>query len=302
MIPLEIEKIEKRVKLETELKEYKGDDRIVWAEDKRLEIEEEKKLTPPFRAMSGLTSLDDCLQGFRKGQLIVVSGPPKHGKTAFCQTLTKHFIAKEHKVLWLPYELTYEEMFDKFPLEKMDFTIPNYMQSGNLDWVEKRIIESIQKHGTEIVFIDHLDFLRDPDVMRGISLNFASYVGGIVQRIKSIAVQNKLIIFLMTHIRKNKWTSRDLPSSEELRDTGQIAQLADIVLMIMRKRAEKDAREIYEGTRATLGVMENRHNGKTPKIGLELFDKEFKEAFYGQSYAESMSKSEEANTIEGFDF
>jgi len=40
MIPLELEKIEKRVKLETELKEYKGDDRIVWAEDKRLEIEE----------------------------------------------------------------------------------------------------------------------------------------------------------------------------------------------------------------------------------------------------------------------
>src|SRR3990167_1507243 len=107
----EIQTIDKKIEREVLLGEYKGKDRVIYAEEKKAEIQIEKANRPPFYAQTGISSLDECTDGFRKGQLIVVSGPPKHGKTALCQTLTKHFIAKEHKVLWLPYELTYEEMF-----------------------------------------------------------------------------------------------------------------------------------------------------------------------------------------------
>ena len=162
-------------------------------------------------------------------------------------------------------------------MENLDFYIPNYMETGNLEWIEDKIIESIQKYGTDIVFIDHLDFLRDPAVLKGISLNLASYIGGIVQKIKRIAVEQNVVIFLMSHIRKNEWTTNKLPSSEELRDTGQTAQLADIVMMIIRKRAARDADEVYDGTNAILGVMENRHNGKTKKIPIQFIGGEFKE-------------------------
>lgn len=273
----EIENIDKRIEKEVLLKSYKGVDRVVHAEDKRKEIEETNQNKPPFRAMSGIKSLDDCTDGFRKGQLIVVSGPTKNGKTSFCQTLTNNFIEDEKKCIWFSYELGYEELFDKFPEGTLDFYVPNYIQDGNLEWVEDRIIESKQKFGTEIVFLDHLDFLRDPVILRGVSLNMSAYIGGIVQKIKSIAVRHGLVIFLMSHIRKNKWTSNELPSAEELRDSGQIAQLSDMVLMLIRKRADRDAEEVYLGNSAVLGVMENRHNGKTKKIGLKLVDNRFEE-------------------------
>ena len=276
----ELELAQKRIDREVRLEAHLGADRVILAEDKWQALKEERKYKPKFLANTGLVSLDKCVDGFRKGQLIIVSGPPKQGKTSLCQTFTKSFVENKQKCLWFSYELSYEEVFEKFPMEKLDFYVPNYMESGNLGWVEDRVIESKQKYGTEIVFIDNLDFLRDPEVLKGISLNLSSYIGGIVQKVKRMAVEHDMVIFLMSHIRKNKWTTNDLPSSEELRDSGQIAQLADIVLMLMRKRAERGSEEVYIGNSAVLGVMENRHNGRTKKIHLEFEDKKYRESEY----------------------
>jgi|SRR3990167_815651 len=278
--------LEKSIEREIKLKNYLGADRIVLAEDKKIELEEKRLHIPPFRATTGLDKLDACIEGFRRGQLIVISGPPKQGKSSLGQTFTESFVRQGHQCVWFSYELSYEELFDKFPMDKLDFYVPNYMESGNLKWVEDRIIEAKQKHNISIVFIDHLDFLRDPDVLRGISLNLSAYIGGIVQKVKRIAVEQNVVIFLMTHIRKNKWTTNDLPSSEELRDSGQIAQLADIVLMLIRKRAQRNSEDIYELNHALLGVMENRHNGRTKKIEIDLVDKKFQE-YYETGYGDS---------------
>lgn len=293
----ELDLAKKRIDREVRLEKYQGADRVVLAQSKWEQLQEERKFKPKFIANTGIASLDSCVEGFRKGQLVVLSGPPKQGKSGVCQTFTKNFISEGKKCMWLSYELSYEELFDKFPLEKLDFYIPNYMESGNLEWVEDRIVESKEKYGTEIVFIDHLDFLRDPDILKGINLNTASYIGGIVQKIKRMAVENEMLIFLMSHIRKNKWTTNDLPSSEELRDSGQIAQLADIVLMVIRKRADKNSEDIYIGTEAVLGVMENRHNGKTKKIEIYLDGKEFKE-----NYSPTIIKTKRQKAEEEIDF
>ncbi len=270
----DIAETDKKVKKEVWLKEYSGPDKVVHAEEKKKEIEEQNKYKPKFSVDSKIPGLDECIQGFRKGQLIIISGPTKNGKTQFCQTLTKSFIFQGKKCVWFSYEVGMEELFDKFPMKELDFYVPRQMESGNLDWIEDKIIESKEKFGTDIVFIDNLDFLRDTRDLK-VSLNLSAYIGGIVQRIKRFAIEHDVVIFLMSHIRKNKWTSNELPSSEELRDSGQIAQLSDFVLMIIRKRAPKDADEIYEGTNALLGVMENRFNGRTKKIPLVLKDNEF---------------------------
>ncbi len=269
----ELIKIEEKIKKEVLLKTYKGLDRIILAKDKWEEIQEEKKNIPQFRAKTGILDLDNCTEGFRKGQLVVLSGPPKNGKTAINIFFTKSFIKQNINCLWLQYELSYDEFLNKFEEDEKipDFYIPNYMDSGNLEWIENKIVEAKAKFNTEIVFIDHLDFLRDPNVLKGISLNLSAYVGGIMQKIKRMAVEHNVVIFLMSHITKNKWTNNKLPSAEDLRDSGQIAQLADMVLMIMRKRSGG----IYEGNSVELGIIENRFNGKTKKIPLIFQNGEF---------------------------
>jgi len=128
----ELDKIEKRIEAEERLKIYAGADRVVHAEDKRKELEELKKTRPKFAAMTGIEALDSCLDGFRKGWVVVVSGPPKQGKTLFCQGLTKKFADQNLKSLWFSYELGYEELFEKFPMDKLEFYVPNHLASGNL--------------------------------------------------------------------------------------------------------------------------------------------------------------------------
>ena len=276
----ELETLENRIRKEVFLKDYKGQDRVVLAKDKKLQLEEEAKTRPKFSALvPTMPTLNECVDGFRKQQLVVVSGPPKNGKSELCATFTTNFMNQGLKCLWLPFEGMFEELFARF-LDKWDFYVPNYMEQGRIEWVEDKIIEAKQKFGTEIIFIDNLDFLCDPSMakeMRGINSNYATYVGSIVQRVKELAVAHNVLIFLMSHITKTKWTTNKLPDSEDLRDTGKTAQLADIVIMIIRERSKKED-EVYTGNTAIMGVMENRLNGKTKKMRLELsIYKEFME-------------------------
>lgn len=274
----ELQKIEARIRLEKELLEYHGPDKVILADEKFAEVKEQAANRPTFHAGTGIPALEECTDGFRLGQLVVVSGPPKNGKTLLCQNFTMRFQTENHKCLWLEYELGYEEFFEKFPKlkrEAFDFYVPNVMETGDLDWVEHKIIESKIKFGTDIVFIDHLDFLRNTKVLQSVNMNMASYIGGIVQRVKSMAVQHNMLIFLMTHIGKQSWTTNDLPTSQDIRDSGQITQLADMVMMVIRRRAKKGGKEVYEGNQAMVGVIENRHNGKTKKVDVEVLNQEF---------------------------
>src|SRR3990167_10948743 len=76
----ELTYIDKKIKKEVELENCQGKDRIVLAEEKKAEILLERANRPPFMAKTGIPGLDECVDGFRKGQLVIVSGPPKHGK------------------------------------------------------------------------------------------------------------------------------------------------------------------------------------------------------------------------------
>lgn len=278
----DIEKIEAKIQMEQELIDYGGSDKVILADEKFDEIKSLRENRPAFHAGTGIPGLEDCTDGFRPGQLVIVSGPPKQGKTLLCQNFTMRFQTEGHKCLWLEWELGYEEFFEKFPKLKsltFDFYVPNTMEVGDLGWVEKRIVESKLKYGTDIVFLDHLDFLKDFNIIKNVSSNYASYVGGIIQKVKSMAVRHNVLIFLMCHIAKGNWTTNDLPTSQDLRDSGQIAQLADIVMMVIRRRASKGSMEVYDGNKAMVGVIENRHNGKTKKVDVEMHNQEIIEIF-----------------------
>ncbi len=279
----ELQEADRLIERSVMLKEYRGPDRLILAADKQKEIIEQQLATPPFRAMTGIYSLDSCTEGFRKGQVVIVSGPPKNGKTELCATFTQNMVLAGHKPIWLPFEGMYEELFNRFGDHLPDFFIPNQMRGGKIDWVENKIIEGKEKYDADVVFIDNLDFLTDPDVSRKAQVNYATYVGGLVQRIKELAVTHNVVIFLMAHIRNEKWTSNELPTSDLLRDSGKITQLADIVLMIIRWRAPKTGSEVYDGNHAMVGIMENRLNGKTKKIHMALVNKLFIEIDYART-------------------
>jgi replicative DNA helicase len=239
---------------------------IVLASDKNVEIEEMRKASAGVpKVMTGFSVLDDCIEGFREGQLIVLSGPTGHGKTALSRTLTKRFVDGGHKVVWFSYEESYEELFDKMP--SLEFYVPDTLEQDTIEWVKKMALRAKNERGCNIVFIDNLDFLRNPKEMRQVNMNMSAYVGGIVQELKSFCTREKMIIFLLVHITKQNWNTNALPTSQDIRDSGMIPQLASHVMFIIRKRADGTGEQIFTDE-AIVGIDKNRHNGKTKRAFL----------------------------------
>lgn len=261
-----IEKELKRQERLAVLRAYEGDDRVVLAEEAKALYAQ----VGGFSVKTGIPMLDEVTEGFREGELVVVSGPTKNGKTEFCKTLSVTF-GKTVPCVWFPFEGGYRAFFAKYP-GNLDFYIPQKPKDHSVRWVEDRIIESKLKFGTKVVFIDNLDFLYDDEATKAAGVrdsNFATYVGGIVKKLKEIAMEQEMIVFLMVHLGKAKWSKLYPPESSDIRDSSRIPQLSDFVLMITRAKNEDGT---YIAKNAMLRVAENRYNGNTKIIGLNLED------------------------------
>ena len=247
------------IKLEEELLSYSGDDKIISSlEMKKLIVIEQR---PEVKMMSNMPKLDRLINGFNGGELIVVSGKTKEGKTTMCKTLTWHFIMQDVLSLWLSYEETPRQFLKKFGNNLPLFYMPKQMHPGIIWWVEKRIIEAKLKYGIQAVFIDHLHYIIDMAKMKNTSIE----IGAVVRQLKSIAIRQNIVIFLICHVAKTK---EIIPTYEDARDTSFIAQECDTFLMIWR----------MEDNQAGLSVELSRREGTMRKrIRMELKDGFFQE-------------------------
>lgn len=227
---------------------------IVKASDLKIELDKLEKVEG-FRAFTGFEKLDEATKGFRGGQLVIISGPTGGGKTAISRTFTQKLIEHQTKVCWFSYEESYEDLFEKMP--SLDFYVPDKREDDQLEWLKKHM-QKAKEHGVTVFFIDNLDFLRKPKDLKMPDMNLASYVGGIVQDIKTFAVQENVIIFLLVHIKKNNWSSNEMPTSEDIRDSGMVPQLADFVFFIKRERNDEKIPTAF----ARLSIDKNRVNGR----------------------------------------
>lgn len=214
----------------TDLSQYTGDDEIISS----LEMIDHLKASRPLYTLkSKIPTLDRLLDGFALGELVTVSGYTKNGKTLLAQTLTKNFYEEMVFSLWFTYELPPRQFLNCFrdmPLLYM----PKMLKAANMDWVEERILESLQKYSTKVVFIDHLHYLFDMARTRNVSLE----IGTVIRRLKKIAVDNEIIVFLMCHtVKPNKDKDGNIGNAgySDIRDSSVVSQESDVTLMVQRK-------------------------------------------------------------------
>ena len=241
------------IEVEKELAEYNGDDRIISFIEKTKEFSEQPK---EFKLHCGLFETDRLIDGFAEGELILVSGRPKSGKTLLCQTLTSHFADIGEKPLWFSYEVPAKQFLNSFP-ELPEGYMPRQMELSNIWWLEQRVYESKLKYGTRIVMIDHLHYLVDMSKLRNASIE----IGNIYRRLKLLAIKHKIIIFLISHLRKVEKGVE--PQAEDIRDSNFALGEPDTILMIWRlldnpdKKILNEARLKVEMTRRT-GVLKKK--------------------------------------------
>lgn len=249
---------------------YEGRDEVITSK-KAQELLKEKNSKPTAKFFSKIPKLDAMIDGFREGDVVVISAPTKSGKTTLAQTLTISLSEAEVSSLWFSYEMTQQEFLSKFPDPLPFFTLPKSLKGNSTDWLEQRIIESIAKHGVKVVFIDHLHFLIDMNFI-GKNGNVSLFIGSIMRKLKQIAIKWDVAIVLIAHTKKTSGEFDRDPDLSDIRDSSFISQEADTVLMIWRKK-DKETEEY--GNRACLAVAANRRNGKVGKIPLVLQNNRF---------------------------
>jgi replicative DNA helicase len=266
-------KVKELVSQEEELSQYKGEDEVISSHQAR-ELSDARKKHHQSKIYSNLQRLDEITDGFRPGELVVLSGPTSHGKTSFACTLTNAYEALNSNTLWFSFEQPIGEFIEKFTKLPL-FYVPKNLKDTSIGWIERRIIESKVKYNTEVVFVDHLHYLVSmSDMSKG---NASFVIGAIMRELKKIAVLHNVLIVLLAHIQKIEFDKK--PDLSHLRDSSFVGQEADFVLMIWRllEKGSTVENKIYSD-KSQLAVYKNRRSGKTGFIYLDYKDNMFTES------------------------
>ncbi len=258
------------MELEESLYTYDGDDSIVSSTEMSKML---ANRPPVIRYKSEIKDLDDITDGFGEGQLVALSGWTKCGKTSFCQTLTYNYALQGFACLWFTFELSDHEFLTKYGNSLPLFFMPKRLIPYDIPWIEKRIIEAKIKHDIKVVFIDHLHFLVNLNTHH----NLSTEIGKVIRQLKTMAIDHKLVIFILAHTSKPK--PGQPPSITDMRDSSFIAQESDVSLIISRKDIDEKDPDSYLDTTAKLRICANRHNGKRGIVKLN-----YRDGFYKQDW------------------
>jgi len=231
--------------------------------------------------------------GFQNGELIILSGPTKNGKTVYSQNMSFLQASNNIPVIWFSYEMSWQELTRKFM--EMDWEnvmmdcpakVPLYYpidnRNSSMDWFRKKIYEAKEKFGAKMVYIDHLHYLI-PLTEKGNNLSFS--IGKIIRELNGIAVEMEIPILLIAHTKKIEVDK--MPDINSLKDSSSIAQESDAVLILWRERKKSGSAEsvtdyyddvmddeIYTG-RTIVSIEANRRTGRTRKISMGMINGQF---------------------------
>lgn len=247
----------------------------------------DKEILKAERYKTGFQPMDEAMRGgYKDGDLVIISGKSGEGKTSLSQTLTYHLTRQGLPVMWFSYEVTLEFLHQKFQemgmAETYQVYTPKQNTTGHLKWVKDKIIEGAKKYYTKFVFIDHIDFLVPSSAGRTAD-NTASYMKMITTELKALALELRVVIFCMAHLKKLSHDAE--PQMEDIGYSSGIYQLADYVLMIHRETTRKaiefgNIQEVDMGkthtNNATMKIVKNRETGDTRIMRLNMSNNKFK--------------------------
>jgi hypothetical protein len=173
--------------------------------------------------------------------------------------------------LLLPLEQSAEELISIMQERKLKiplFVTPRSNKRPTMDWIRKRIIESVVKYDTKVVFLDHFGYLKNENKINQHHMEIVDTM----QELRSIAKQLSISIVSIVHVRKTNPT--EPPTVEDLYGGAGYLQEADTVIMLWRE-AYKEGKETKWTNKVLLSVQANRRTGNTGNIRLRYVDYRF---------------------------
>lgn len=219
----------------------------------RLQENMEARTTLADMPILSLPLLNNKLWGFQKRKFYIIAARPSIGKSAFALQLAYDLAMQNKRVLFLSLEMTVEDMLER--LFCYEYKIDNQeLQRGNFkahtlefdafcqkminsklvfsdcigrDWEE---IEQILNHMTvkpEIIFIDHLNAIKSS------GFNPKAEIDMYILNLCTMAKKNNLAVVLCCQINRDNQKDDDkTPQLHELKGSGNLEEMADVVIML----------------------------------------------------------------------
>ena len=245
----------------------------------------------------GFPELDDD-GGLMPGQLMIVAGATSHGKSALALSFVKEILKQKIPIAYFSLEMGSLELASRLvsmesgvasskqihpsrSLEESEYIevaqalgtlerTSDYLHfddkfTANIDQICGAIRSMHHRFAIRGVFIDYLQILNSTQNVT----NREQFMGEVARRLKNLAVE--LGIWVVTLSQFNRSEITEEPTLNRLRDSGQIAEAADRVMLIHRPEANgrgyygEPFKLVSTHRTALLNLAKNR-NGSTSRF------------------------------------
>ena len=232
-------------------------------------------------SVSSLPRFNRIVKGFRRGELVVLTGPTGSGKTTFLSQLSLDFAKLGKSVLWGSFEIKnvqlLRKMFMQFTkmsdlsvlkrekiellgddFEQLPLYFLNFFGGTDVDEVIEAMDFAVYKYDVEHIFIDNLQFMMPRSYLRKGS-NFDKFEAqdAVIDRFRKFATDKQVNVILVIHPRKEEETTR--LSLASVFGTGKATQEADMVMILQRVNGM-----------SSIDVKKNRYDGDLGSVPLEF--------------------------------
>lgn len=244
---------------------------------------------------TGWKTLDTALTGFKKGDLVVIGARPSVGKTAFVLNLTDKLSAN-YKVLFLELEMTavklgmrevaakghipMSRLFSPHTLTEGELAkvmqavttiaakgnvVFNDKQGSSLEYIRNQIRNQKYSRGVDVVVVDHIGLIPQ---RKGFS-NKNDWLGEVSSTLKALAKEFDVCVIALSQLSRGvEYRTEKKPQLSDLRDSGNIEQDADVVLMLYRAGYyNKDKKPEIEALKI---LVEKNRDGKTGSLNMAV--------------------------------
>lgn len=241
---------------------------------------------------TGLSDLDRVTR-LHGGDLVIVAGRPGMGKTSFALGVTDANLREGKTVLWFSLEMTRQALLGRLVSGRCGVSVETF-RSGNLSehtfgraysalselgqtrlWIDdtpgvssSHIRAEAQRiasrGGLDLIVVDYVGLVEESGKFEARRLE----VGKISRNMVRTAKELNVPVMLLSQLNREVDTrSPPIPRLSDLRESGDLEQDADVVLLLYRaeEALKEKCPEDQKGT-ADVDVAKNRH-GRTGTVG-----------------------------------
>lgn len=208
---------------------------------------------PPYPY--GISALDEETWGLHPQRIIVIGARPGEGKTALSLNIAWNLAKVGKRVVYFTLEMTKEELFVRICCRELNLDATKFQRHQVLPEELRKIKEFVSgfdkcpidfQDSSGYVFPDIMTYLNNNPEIEIVFIDYIQMIhGGYDERIafqeyvrglKEYAKTNKKIIVLVSQInRESAFRTDPRPQLSDLKGSGAIEEVADVVLLLYRE-------------------------------------------------------------------